>query len=227
VTIIYALLDKELKSMDEAIGTFKAAFAPLKGDATSTFAVLTGAGISHAAGIPMLRQILDMNKHDLLPPPLEQTKPQAAHYMIGELVQQACIDRRKPPVLLSTNHDGLEGAVATLANTICLHGQLSHRRCPRCDTIWPAATPDSEHRCVSISENRKRKIRGVFVGESAMRVGGKGVKCKEWLEYKQAISALKSDQSVKLIVVVGVDGSVASGALFELIKIVCFDNKGQ
>jgi hypothetical protein len=70
----------------------------------------------------------------------------------------------------------------------------------------------------------------VFEGECAMRKG-KGAqtgKSEDWREYREAYEALRDQaRCVKLLVVIGVDGSVSTSALRKLVEITVEENGGR
>lgn len=190
--------------------------------AEATFAVLTGAGISVAAGIPALAAA---RKREAATVKLEAVRPTHVHHMIAALVRQAREVGRPEPVLLTTNHDDIEVAVEELRSTMRLHGGLAHRRCPSCEACWLATTPDTQHPACG-----GRKRRGVFEGECAMRkgVGAQKGKSEDWREYREAYAALRDrKRCVKLLVVIGVDGSVSTSALRKLVEITVEENDGR
>ena len=190
--------------------------------AEATFAVLTGAGISVAAGIPALAAA---RKREAVTVKLEAAGPTDVHRMVAALVRQARDTGRPEPVLLTTNHDDIEVAMSELRGTIRLHGGLAHRRCPSCEAVWLATTPDSQHPACG-----GRTRRGVFEGECAMRKGrgAQTGKSEDWREYREAYEALRDEaRRVRLLIVIGLDGSVSTSALRKLVEITVEENGGR
>ena len=187
-----------------------------------TFGVLYGAGLSHAAGIALLA---DARAGSRAPAELQAVDSTRAHQSIASLVQWARSTGRAEPVLLTTNHDDLELHHEELRGTLRLHGGLAHRRCSTCGETWLAQSGDDEAGqhpgCGALPGQRIRKRRGEFVGECAMRKGNgaQTVPARDWREYVDARAALQVG-TVRLLLVMGLDGSVATSALKELVRVV-------
>ena len=113
--------------------------------------------------------------------------------------------------------------------TIQLHGGAGHWRCPDCGHtgLWTEAQPETVHPekdCARCRSGRQRKKS--FSLESALRSGVGSGQGSKWPEYVAARAALEKPE-VKVLLVLGVGGSMCASALAELLRIVLKKEGGK